>query len=58
VEPTKPTAGRAIEQLLAADIRVEATGTKRDRPVVYRAYLDRLRVGAELEGKRTLVSGR
>lgn len=50
VETTKPTAGRAIELLVAAGVLVETTGRKRDRSFVYRAYLDRLRVGTELEG--------
>ncbi|MBM4360857.1 MAG: Fic family protein [Deltaproteobacteria bacterium] len=48
VETTKPTAGRAIEQLVAEGVLVETTGKKRDRSFVYRAYLDRLRVGTEL----------
>ena len=50
VETTKPTAGRAIELLVAADVLVETTGKKRDRSFVYRGYLDRLRVGTELDG--------
>jgi Fic family protein len=50
VETTKPTAGRAIELLVAADVLVETTGKKRDRSFVYRGYLDRLRVGTELGG--------
>jgi Fic family protein len=50
VETTKPTAGRAIELLVAASVLVETTGKKRDRSFVYRAYLDRLRVGTELGG--------
>jgi Fic family protein len=50
VETTKPTAGRAIELLVAANVLVETTGKKRDRSFVYRSYLDRLRVGTELEG--------
>ncbi len=50
VETTKPTAGRAIELLVAADVLVETTGRKRDRSFVYRGYLDRLRVGTELDG--------
>lgn len=50
VETTKPTAGRAIELLVAAGVLVETTGKKRDRSFVYRAYLDRLRVGTELGG--------
>jgi len=46
---TKPTAGRAIETLEAAGVLVETTGKKRDRVYSYRAYLDRLRVGTELD---------
>ena len=49
VETTKPTAGRAIDLLVAAGVIVETTGKKRDRSFVYRAYLDRLKVGTELE---------
>ena len=49
VETTKPTAGRAIELLMAAGVLVETTGKKRDRSFVYRGYLDRLRVGTELD---------
>ena len=56
VETTKPTAGRAIELLVAAGILVETTGKKRDRSFVYRSYLDRLRVGTELGGAQ--ASGR
>jgi Fic family protein len=37
VETTKPTAGRAIELLVAANVLVETTGKKRDRSFVYRA---------------------
>ncbi len=54
VETTKPTAGRAIELLVAAGVLVETTGKKRDRSFVYRSYLDRLRVGTELDGARVL----
>lgn len=49
VETTKPTAGRAIELLVAAGVLVETTGKKRDRSFVYRSYLNRLRVGTELD---------
>ncbi len=49
VETTKPTAGRAIELLVAAGVLVETTGKRRDRSFVYRGYLDRLKVGTELE---------
>jgi Fic family protein len=49
IETTKPTAGRAIELLASAGILVETTGRRRDRSFVYRAYLDRLRAGTELD---------
>jgi hypothetical protein len=49
VETTKPTAGRAIELLANAGVLVETTGKRRDRSYVYQGYLDRLRVGTELE---------
>jgi Fic family protein len=52
VETTKPTAGRAVELLVKAAILVEITGKKRDRSFVYRAYLERLRVGTELDERR------
>lgn len=48
VETTKPTAGKAIELLVAAGVLVESTGKKRDRSYVYRGYLDLLKVGTEL----------
>jgi Fic family protein len=49
VKTTKPTAGRAIELLVAAGVLVETTGKKRDRSFVYESHLDRLRIGTELE---------
>jgi Fic family protein len=49
LDTTKPTAGRTIELLTAAEVLVETTGRKRDRSFMYRAYLDRLIVGTELE---------
>lgn len=49
VETTKPTAGRAIELLVSAGVLAETTGKKRDRSYVYQTYLDRLRVGTELD---------
>lgn len=45
---TKPTAIRAVDALEAAGILAETTGRKRDRHFAYRAYVDRLRVGADL----------
>lgn len=46
---SKPTAARAVEALMNAGVLVETTGRKRDRAWAYRRYLDRLRVGTELE---------
>ncbi len=46
---SKPTAGRAVGALEHAGVLVETTGKKRDRSWVYERYLDRLRVGTELE---------
>ena len=40
VETTKPTAGRAIELLINADVLAETTGKKRDCSFVYKEYLD------------------
>jgi len=54
LETTKPTAGRAIDLLVAAGVLVETTGKKRDRSFVYGSYLDRLRAGTELDGARAL----
>ena len=47
VDASKPTATRAIETLVAADILAETTGRKRDRRFAYRGYVDRLQVGTE-----------
>lgn len=52
VNTTKPTAGRAIELLTSAGVLVETTGKKRDRSYVYQRYLDRLKVGTELDDRR------
>jgi Fic family protein len=49
IATSKPTAIRAIDALVAAGILVETTGKKRDRRFAYRAYIDRLRIGTELE---------
>jgi Fic family protein len=49
IDASKPTATRAIETLIAAGILVETTGRKRDRSFAYQAYIDRLRIGTELE---------
>lgn len=49
VATTKPTASRAIDLLVHAGVLVETTGKKRDRAFVYQRYLERLRVGTELD---------
>ncbi|MCC6158047.1 MAG: Fic family protein [Deltaproteobacteria bacterium] len=46
---TKPTAARAIATLVDAGILAEQTGRRRDRLYGYAGYLERLRVGTELE---------
>lgn len=47
---TKPTAGRAIEQLEAAGVLVETTGKRRDRSWAYRGWLEVLCAGTEPGG--------
>jgi len=49
VDATKPTTTRAIEILSDLGILVETTGRKRDRSFAYRAYLEHLQAGTELE---------
>lgn len=46
---TKPTASRAVEQLVSASVLAETSGKKRGRWFAYESYLDRLRAGTELE---------
>ncbi|MEO1610694.1 MAG: hypothetical protein AAFR90_15490 [Pseudomonadota bacterium] len=45
---SKPTAIRAVDALEKASILKETTGRKRDRHFAYQAYVERLRVGADL----------
>jgi Fic family protein len=49
IDTSKPTATRAIETLVAAGLLVETTGRRRDRSFAYQAYIERLRIGTELE---------
>lgn len=49
LDTSKPTATRAIQALVSAKVLVETTGKKRDRSFAYQAYVDRLRIGTELE---------
>jgi DNA-binding MarR family transcriptional regulator len=46
---SKPTAGRAVDILSKAGVLVETTGKKRDRSWAYQSYLNRLRVGTDLD---------
>jgi Fic family protein len=46
---SKPTATRAIEVLSKIGVLAETTGKKRDRSFAYRAYMEYLRAGTELE---------
>lgn len=55
LETSKPTATRAIDTLLAAGVLIETTGKKRDRWFSYEAYLERLRVGTDLDVQRRSV---
>ncbi len=49
IDVSKPTATRAIEALVSADVLLETTGRRRDRSFAYNNYIERLRVGTELE---------
>jgi Fic family protein len=51
IDASKPTATRAIEALAEAGILLETTGRKRDRSFAYRAYMERLRTGTELNSR-------
>lgn len=55
LETSKPTATRAIETLAAAGVLIETTGKKRDRWFSYDAYLERLRVGTDLDVQRRSI---
>jgi Fic family protein len=55
LDMTKPTAGRAVDQLVTAGVLTETTGKKRDRWYAYQTYLDRLRVGTDLDVQRRSV---
>lgn len=49
---SKPTAARAIDTLAGAGVLVETTGKKRNRWYSYQGYLERLRVGTDLDVQR------
>ncbi len=48
VDTTKPTATRAVEALIEAQVLQEITGRRRDRSFAYKSYLDRLRTETDL----------
>lgn len=49
LDTSRPTAARAIDTLLKAGVLIETTGKKRDRWFSYDGYLERLRVGTDLD---------
>jgi Fic family protein len=49
LDTSKPTSLRAITCLAEIGILAETTGKKRDRNFAYQAYLEKLRVGTEVE---------
>jgi hypothetical protein len=51
LETTKPTAGKAVQLLESTGVLVETSGKRRDRSFAYKAYLERLRVGTELDDR-------
>jgi len=55
LDTSKPTAARAIDTLAVAGVLIETTGKKRDRWYAYQRYLDRLRVGTDLEVQRRSI---
>jgi Fic family protein len=52
LETTKPTAGKAVQLLESIGVLRETSGKRRDRTFAYKRYLDKLRVGTELEDRR------
>jgi Fic family protein len=50
LKTTKPTVGKAVQALESINVLVETSGKRRDRTFAYKAYLDRLRAGTELDG--------
>ena len=49
LETTKPTAMKALKLLVEAGILSEITGKKRDKTFGYSDYLERLRIGTDIE---------
>jgi hypothetical protein len=51
-EYEQATAARAMDTLAVVGVLIETTGKKRDRWYSYQAYLERLRVGTDLDLQR------
>jgi Fic family protein len=51
LKTTKPTAGKAVQLLESVGVLVETSGKRRDRTFAYKRYLEKLRVGTELEAR-------
>lgn len=51
IEASKPTATRAIEALAEVGVLAETTGKRRNRSFAYRAYMERLRTGTDLDSR-------
>jgi Fic family protein len=49
LKTTKPTAGKAVHLLEDLGVLTETTGKQRDRSFVYAGYLEKLRVGTEVD---------
>jgi Fic family protein len=51
LKTTKPTAGKAVQVLENLGVLTETSGRQRDRTFVYSAYLEKLRVGTEVDAR-------
>jgi cell filamentation protein, protein adenylyltransferase len=51
LKTTKPTAGKAVQLLENLGMLTETTGKQRDRTFAYASYLEKLRVGTDLDVK-------
>jgi Fic family protein len=49
LKTTKPTAGKAVQLLENLGVLTETTGKQRDRTFAYASYLEKLRVGTEVD---------
>jgi Fic family protein len=51
LKTTKPTAGKAVQLLERIGVLAETSGKQRDRSFAYKAYLENLRAGTELQDR-------